>query len=438
MNSLWPFFLIIAILILGWVIFFGMKALIRGLAGEASAEWKGIKLNGPVGFVLVALGAFLIWACLSLYNPILEKDIVRLTAEKKDTEEKLTKTQADLEGTKKDLASTQQSFEDEKKQVKDLTYKNDALTRKLAEAEAQVRDTEGQARAVVRTIARLKLSEQQQREFDKLDTAIEELNQHLTRLRVEIVYLPTIEGRNAVAAFEIYQQAFEKDQTSARGAGLFDFDSTEYKVLLISGNQEGIPAQLENEIIRSICEAASTAALSENNITPEEAASRIPSLTGYDLNRPVIAVLTEAAYVMMRLKLMAAEALVLVRGYADGEMAPWSHPADNSFTSIKVHENMTPDAPENNGGLNFRRELTSVSIGQEQNGHRSYTNVDLPNLRAEEVAKMLAALVRCPQSMGNPSIGNPAVEILQGRVYPEHNKSDRRVRVNLLVFLKES
>ena len=119
----------------------------------------------------------------------------------------------------------QQLLEDEKKQVDDLTHKNDDLTRKLVEAEAQVRDTQGQARAVVRTVARLGLSTQQQAECDNLDSTIEELNQHLTRLRIAPVSFPTIEGRNAVATFEIYQQAFEEDQTSARGAGLFDFNS---------------------------------------------------------------------------------------------------------------------------------------------------------------------------------------------------------------------
>jgi hypothetical protein len=419
----WAIFAIcVAVLFTGWW-------LLRRPKERAVFKWKDAQIDAQVGVVVIVFSLCGAVFAYTQNTSSLEKDIARITGEKNDTKDKLAKSE-------KDFASTKQSLSDEQKKENELTKENDDLTRKLAASEAQARDVQGQAKAVLRTINRFGLSKQQQAEFDTLENGIGEVNQHLTWLRIGIAYWPRIEGRNAVATFEIHRQAFENDQTSARGAGLFDFPSTEYKIRLISGNQEGIPVKLENEIIGSICEAAKSAAL--NEIRLDEAISKILTLTGYDLNRQVIAQLTEFTYVAMRLQLMAAEALVLVRGYADGQMAPWSNPVNNSLTSIRVHENMTPDAPEDNGGLNFRKELTSVAIGQEANGHTSYTNVDLPNLRAQEVWKKLTDVVHCPQPTPNTSVGTLAVETLQGRVYPEHKKEDRRVRVHLLVFLKSS
>ena len=139
----------------------------------------------------------------------------------------------------------------------------------------------------------------------------------------------------------------------------------------------------------------------------------------------------------MRIKLIAGNALVLVRGYADGEQGPWRRDLDASRASIRLHENTNPNAASNEYALEFQSELAGVRIGLSTAGGATYGNEDLPNLRAAEVADILTALAGdCPSSTPSTSVGPIAVEILEGQVYPEHSEDDRRARVHLLAFLK--
>jgi len=255
-------------------------------------------------------------------------------------------------------------------------------------------------------------------------------------LRICVAHFPRIENRKAVATFEIYRKAFEPDQNRPRGAGLFNFNSREYEIRMISGNQEGIPDKLKSEFIDVICGAARRAAI--NQISLSGAIDSIAPLKGYDINRPVVAQLTEFTYIQMRLRMMAAEVLVLVRGYADGELSPWQEPLKKPFSNILVHENIDPNSPEGENGLVFWEQQTPISIGQvEENRTTTCDNMDLPNLRAAEAAAILKTLVDCSGQTPNTDVGSIAVEILEGRVYPEHNEVDRTARVHLLVSLKK-
>jgi hypothetical protein len=122
----------------------------------------------------------------------------------------------------------------------------------------------------------------------------------------------------------------------------------------------------------------------------------IAPLKGYDINRPVVAQLTEFTYIQMRLRMMAKEALLLVRGYADGELSPWREPLKKTFGDIVVHENIDPGSSKGENGLVFREQQTPISIGQVEKNHTTtYDNKDLPNLRAAETAAILKTLVDC-------------------------------------------
>jgi hypothetical protein len=103
-----------------------------------------------------------------------------------------------------------------------------------------------------------------------------------------------------------------------------------------------------------------------------------------------------------------------------------------------VHENIDPNSPEGENGLVFWEQQTPISIGQvEENRTTTCDNKDLPNLRAAEAAAILKTLVDCSGQTPNTDVGSIAVEILEGRVYPEHNEVDRTARVHLLVSLKK-
>jgi hypothetical protein len=72
----------------------------------------------------------------------------------------------------------------------------------------------------------------------------------------------------------------------------------------------------------------------------------------------------------------------------------------------------------------------------EENRTTMCDNKDLPNLQGAEAAAILKTLVDCSGQTPNTDVGSIAIEILEGRVYPEHNEVDRTARVHLLVSLK--
>jgi hypothetical protein len=309
--------------------------LVRGSGKRSVFKTHGVELDAPAGSGLIAVALFVIAYSYSMTT--------RLSAEKKGIEDNLAKTQTDLASTKNDLKLIEESLEQQKAETKHLESKNAELEKKLANEQTERRDAEKQMMAAWKTVDQVQLTHTQKEEFDRLKDGVLKLNEKLTMLRISVAHFPRIENRKAVATFEIYRKAFEPDQNRPRGAGLFNFNSREYEIRMISGNQEGIPDKLKSEFIDVICEAARRAAI--NQISLSGAIDSIAPLKGYDINRPVVAQLTEFTYIQMRLRMMAAEVLVLVRGYADGELSPWQEPLKKPFSNILVHENIDPNSP---------------------------------------------------------------------------------------------
>ena len=397
----------------------------KSITGRAIFKLAGIEIDAPVGVAVLLAALYALSICAQQYNLSLQKEIDRLTVAKQEDEAKLNKTQSKLEEENKELGATNTKLQQEQS-------KTEELKKQLTEETAKRRSAEEETSAAIEGANRLTLSDEQKAEFDRLQQGVLKLNDQLTVLRIQPTAFPIIEERKAKAVFEIYQKEFESDRHSARGAGLFDFASKEYKIKMLFGNQEGIPANTESEITTAICDAAKSAAI--RSIPLKDAIDRAPSFRGFDINRQLFHVLTEYCYIQMQLKLMASEALVLVRGYADGELSDWRESLKGAVYKIEVHENAHPDSPESTDGLVFREQLTPVSIGVEK---KDYGNEDLPNLRAAEVSALLNALIHCPEPEPNTSVGSVAVQILEGRVYPAHRELDRKVRVHLLVFLKQ-
>jgi hypothetical protein len=458
----------------------GLWLLRRGLKGipleNAIFKAFGVSIEGHVGFVTVAAALVVAAWLISRYEPAVQAENTRLTkdnaqltselqdtqkerdglanqlrdekarsdqlgndlrartAEKQQVEGQLAFTQLDLSKTKAELTRTQGLLTDETALAKDLSDKNESLGKQLGATDLERREAQGQALAAWQTADRVALSAKQQAEFNDIQKGVLDLNTGLTQLRIATAYWPRIEGKNAVATYEIYQKAFEADQTRPRGAGLFDFNSQDYK---IKGNYNGRLAEaLRADIGGLICEAARRA-IGENVPLPE-AVRDMPPIRQYDMNRDLLTTLSEFQYVRMRLQVMAGRALVLVRGYADGEQGPWRQNLDPSLATVRLHENADPNTKQPEYALTFRPNLTQVSVGKDGPNGSTYGNDDLPNLRGEEVSEILSALIgRCPESLPNTSAGTMPIEVLEGRVYPQHSEIDRKGRVHLLVFLKE-
>jgi hypothetical protein len=139
----------------------------------------------------------------------------------------------------------------------------------------------------------------------------------------------------------------------------------------------------------------------------------------------------------MRLKMLAAESLILVRGYADGEQNHFELTLDPKLKEVDVHENADPNKTPVDFALEFKPGLTHVFIGRPSTQYAKYGNVDLPNLRAEVTRDIVFKLVNTCRPPTNLPVGKIGVEMLDGQVYEGKSAPDRKSRVHLLVFLRE-
>jgi hypothetical protein len=138
-------------------------------------------------------------------------------------------------------------------------------------------------------------------------------------------------------------------------------------------------------------------------------------------------------YALTRLKLLAADALVLVIGYADGEQGPWK--LDPEFKDVELHENAKPNAKPIDYALEFKPDLTHRILGSSFD--YLHGNEDLPDLRAEATAQIITSLLKSCAPPTNDPVGKIRVEMLDGRIYEAKSAPDRKARAYLLVFLKE-
>jgi hypothetical protein len=138
----------------------------------------------------------------------------------------------------------------------------------------------------------------------------------------------------------------------------------------------------------------------------------------------------------MRLQLAQVKPIVLVRGSADGEKVAWREKLDR-FYEIKLHKETTPNSESADDALTFEQGESSVSIGQ-VGADGTYANKDLPNLRSNWIWKNLKDVLDCQQATPDISVGSIPFWILEGREYSHLDENDRKIRVYLLMFLKES
>ncbi|SEC98348.1 hypothetical protein SAMN05519104_2509 [Rhizobiales bacterium GAS188] len=427
--------LIFILIVLALALAAGIVMIFRGVSGATTLTWRDIKVEGQVGIVLAVAAMAATGYVYSQYEPAVEKENALL-------KEEATKLGADLKTAQGEAASAKKDAGDAKDK---LNAANEALIAKSAEAQgfqsaaerekAERLEAQDMVSQTLRAMTEGSLSEQQRAEYEDLHDDVLALNSQLTLLKINAVDRPNIEGRKAIAIFEIYNKAFEADETRPRGAGLLDFQSEEFK---IAGDFQGRMSEvMRNEISKAICQAVEGALVKGISLT--EAISHIQRIGSIDVNQNFVSAMAQFKYVQMRFQLLAGTGFVLVRGYADGERTNWRHPLGATPKLIQVHENAHPNVTPVDYALTFREALTPVSIGRQDKGGVTYGNEDLPNLRAAEAANILTILTdSCPQPVpsGSAPAGTTTVSILDGRVYPEFRMVDRRARVYLLAFLK--
>jgi hypothetical protein len=389
----------------------------------------GTKIDAPVGIAVFLCGLFaLAW----IFSKGLEADTTQIKAERDRYKADLASTQSELATTKKERNAEASLRKEAESNAADEKKRADQLDTRLASEAAERQEAQKFARDAWLVNDRLALSPSQRAELDRYKDGVLAINKDLTLLRVGEAYWPTLSGRKAVATFEVYRKDFEADASGPRGAGLFEFKLELYR---IEGDSwRGMTEELARGIAKTICEVATRAIVGK--ISPLEAFARIPPLTGYDGNAQRLQEVAELQYVRMRLQMLAAESLVLVRGYADGEQGPWEHKLDPNYQYIQLHENAKPNTTPVDYALEFKPELTKGVLGRPPN-YANYGNLDLPNLRAEETANIVSSLVTSCAPPTNVPVGKIGVEILDGRVYAGKSAPDRKSRVHLLVFLKE-
>lgn len=113
---------------------------------------------------------------------------------------------------------------------------------------------------------------------------------------------------------------------------------------------------------------------------------------------------------------------VLVKGYADGQDGDWKHSQEKDYYYPEI--SIYPKA--SNTGFEFNHVRTQVRLPSDG----SYTNKDLPNLRARFVQKELIerSLSSCK---GLPNVTS---QILEGHEFKQKNPSDRKVQIFVVLF----
>jgi len=282
------------------------------------------------------------------------------------------------------------------------------------------------------------LSPQQLEEYRSRKRDIRELNSNLSSLRIIEAHSPKIDGQKAVARFQIYSANFQAGRAEGRGPGIFDFDSRKYWPLKgdFSGRiYDGMNETLDSQLVDFICTAINRAV--EKSVSPKDTIASIPRPTGFDIDQQLLQVLVEFPYVAMKLKAMAAHAILYVRGYADSQERSWKDPLYFPFPppDIHVHRNAGSDPLTDEIKLEFQAAESPCTIGEKVGNQTMYANPDLPNLRAVTTKRILEALMTsCPGRESSPI----PVEILDGWVYSNRSVEDRKVRLFLVIILKST
>ncbi len=346
-------------------------------------------------------------------------------------ESDLERERVNLSSVRREAAHSQDRLADERARAEEIAERNEQLARQLAAADAERRAAESQVLAAWLAADRAALDDKQREDYDRLTREILALNEQLSHITIRATHWPRIAGRDAVATFELYLEDFAADKARPRGVGLFEFAPQSYD---FAGDHAGRLAEaLGGNAGEVICLVIAEPLA--GRVPLRQAIEGLPELADYDAEATLLAILAEFQYLRTRVQLLGADSLFAVRGYADGEEGHWELPLDPRDRSVVLHENSDPTAVSDDYALAFNPDLTAEVQGRPA-AYDSYGSEDLPNLRAAAVAEILSAIIVACPLQSRRKIGSVAAEVLEGHA-DDGRPADRRVRVNLLVFLDE-
>jgi hypothetical protein len=390
---------------------YGAYLVYKNVNGTTEVELPGgykIRSGGGIVIFLCGLGilGFIFWRAA-------ENDAREMTAARDRYKTQFEEADKELTTTKADRDSQAQARKNSESEASALKGQVDDVSRRLANETAERREAEEYARATWLANNRTNLTPAQQRELDQYTKGVLAINDDLSVLKIRQTAWPTLTGRNAVAIFEIYRKQFEADASRPRGAGLFQFELEKYKIE--GDSARGLPEELAVGLAKLICDASTRAII--DNVSPRQAFSAIQPLARFEGDYERVREVADLQYVSMRLKMLAAESLILVRGYADGELNHFERDLDPKFKEAEVHENADPNRPI---ALEFKPELMRVRVGRPDT-YAKYGNLDLPNLRGEVTQNIVSILVSTCRPPINVPIGKIGVEMLEGWIYEGKN-----------------
>jgi hypothetical protein len=394
--------------------------------GKITVSWEDKRIEGQIGGAIILASLVALAFCYWKYTASFQDEADRQKARVTEIDSDLQQAKAATKETEQSLTKTKDELNSAQTQLQTKSTDATRLQLRFEAEQAERREAQAMLRSAWELMNDNQLSADQKAELDTLSRGVDALNAKLTYVQISRVERPQFAGRKPIGVYEVYSKAFSADEIQPRGAGLFDFQIEQFK--LASDYQGRLLEVLRSQIAQAICEAAQSAMVGGISLT--DAISRIPSISNYDLNRDFIGTLTESTYVKLQFSLLAGSSRVLVRGYADDQRGPFRRPLDNGPRHVDVHEEVHPS------DLLFQSTLTPKLTGREERGAASYGNNDLPNLRAAVTADLLG-LITCTAPGIPASASSVSIELLDGRVYPEFRKEDRRARVYLLAFLKE-
>jgi len=157
-----------------------------------------------------------------------------------------------------------------------------------------------------------------------------------------------------------------------------------------------------------------------------EASIEIPGPRGIRFAKlPAGEAAVELAYMLIKvIRASGSCAEVLVKGYADGQMTEWARvlkPGRYYYREIPIYPMIDPGSG-NSFGYVRNAEMHHIP--------ESYTNRDLPNLRAMFVKEDLIA----PFLSACNTWGNVQISILEGYEFTDWNPLERKVQVYLVLF----
>ncbi len=397
--------------------------------GKIIVSWKDKRIEGQIGGTIILASLAALAFCYWKYTGSFQDEAGRQKARADQIDSDLQKANAAKKEAEESLDKTKDELNSAQTQLQAQSAEATRLQLKFEAEQAERREAQAMRRSAWELMNDNQLSPDQKAELDTLSRGVDALNAKLTYVQISRVDRPQFAGHKPIGVYEVYSKAFSADQMQSRGAGLLDFQIEQFQ--LTPDYQGRLLEVLQGQVAQAICAAAQSAMVGGISLT--DAISRIPRISNYDLSREFIGSLTEFTYVKLQFSLLAGSSRVLVRGYADDQRGAFRRPLDNGPQHVDVHEEVRPY------DLIFQSALTPKLAGREEKGAATaatYGNDDLPNLRAAVTAKLLG-LITCTVSGIPASASSVSIELLDGRVYPEFRKEDRRARVYLLAFLKE-